>query len=911
MFLKSLGMTTNLGGAEARSLLSELLGRKSLPVAPTPWTPPTPGSVPAPLNPALRYGVTEAVRKPLVGRALAGPGRELKALKGPFESPTFAPGVTPVENPLVNPQSYRAKIARVLGREPESDIARPEILDSGYTLIRNSKGQVLPPSVNQAVRAAHDIPFPEISNLPPPISGGAGLLASEVPVMKATGYANSKIVQALGQRGWLPVSWVVANDPAASRIINLLTRGDGTQARVVEAFFQEIPDAMKWSPETMKNVSRTFYQTMLRPEDEFYSMLRREAPEAMGPATEKLRDVMDRIFTRYVADGVIDPKRRITNYLPVYRERLRVVASGELQIERGSGYIPIPIDDLIRARVPSAAKRRSILTPEDYPRNIPFADTLKLYATQYGRHVAVREIMPELKAALAEIKDPAIKQYMGEHVNYWLGASGKPTSEFWRRVREVQFVRTIGFSVLSPFVNTLQRLNTFAVVRPSAFFQALTDTRNPERMALVKKAGLNIESDVLRKLGIDEALETTGSGRFWDKIVKVSGKMFSASERGNKTHAFLAGLREGEAQGIVGERELIEFGRKMMNETQFIHSRANMVPKFRGDIWRTFGQFQTFRLNQTHFMLRLFEEAQQGAMKGEWDRTLPFIKFWVPSLILSGAAGLPLGQWGEEEATRSIWKRAMIIPGLPELIFGVSLQHQLGLGTIGAEDLNSWMFYLPGPAFGHVQGLLGIGFDKSAGRGFDFSRAGWPLTPQERAGLIAQSLPGGVQLNRILTALRLVQNDGQFRQALDMSEAFGLKPSDGKLLSDNAASLEQIVLQAAGLPPAFRGRERYAADREMSAEHALSRAHGKAADFLAAGRVTDAAEVMQSFNESYKDVLSGPVSGPTSSLVKKSRLERIMPPGLVKKMPVGLRSSEYAFGPPSSLWATLASEVNP
>jgi len=102
-------------------------------------------------------------------------------------------------------------------------------------------------------------------------------------------------------------------------------------------------------------------------------MLQREAPEAVGESVSKLRDVMDRVFTRYVADGVIRPEQRMTNYLPVYRDKLRVVASGELQIERGTGYQPVPIEDLIRARAPVSTRRRSIMTPEDYPQNIPFA----------------------------------------------------------------------------------------------------------------------------------------------------------------------------------------------------------------------------------------------------------------------------------------------------------------------------------------------------------------------------------------------------------------------------------------------------------------------------------------------------------------------------------------------------------
>ena len=77
------------------------------------------------------------------------------------------------------------------------------------------------------------------------------------------------------------------------------------------------------------------------------------------------------------------------------------------------------------------------------------------------------------------------------------------------------------------------------------------------------------------------------------------------------------------------------------------------------------------------------------------------------------------------------------------------------------------------------------------------------------------------------------------------------------------------------------------------------------------GRVMEAMKVMSEFNESYKDVLPGPVAGPTAASVKKAGFERLAPPWLAKRMPVGLRSSEYAFGPPASLWSTLASEVSP
>ena len=93
------------------------------------------------------------------------------------------------------------------------------------------------------------------------------------------------------------------------------------------------------------------------------------------------------------------------------------------------------------------------------------------------------------------------------------------------------------------------------------------------------------------------------------------------------------------------------------------------------------------------------------------------------------------------------------------------------------------LFFLPGPSVGHAQALIGTALGIDAGHGVDLTQVGRELSRQERAQLLVQQLPGGLQLNRIFNALRLIQNNGEFRRGMDFSEALGLKMATGDLLA--------------------------------------------------------------------------------------------------------------------------------
>src|SRR5712671_3957600 len=96
------------------------------------------------------------------------------------------------------------------------------------------------------------------------------------------------------------------------------------------------------------------------------------------------------------------------------------------------------------------------------------------------------------------------------------------------------------------------------------------------------------------------------------KLNQFGGKLFAGSYSGNRMHAWMAGLRDAEEQGLVGNAQL-RYADKIMNDTQFIHTGANMPAATRGPFGHTVMQFKQFQLNQAAFMMNLLGDATDGA----------------------------------------------------------------------------------------------------------------------------------------------------------------------------------------------------------------------------------------------------------------------------------------------------------
>lgn len=825
-------------------------------------------------------GIVQSVEAPAMDTRVAR--------KTPFRVPVITHDITNLsgahEAGLADPIAVKNRLNTALGIDVGGGAGDGVRLMTGVDALRRGKSWILPHDVNIMARILDDVPFGDYTL---GCFYGSPCRADDAMHLLKPGWSPRGAVSWLGRKLATP-RWFLAGT-AAEKIPQVLAEAEGRMMQFREKLYEASAPFLGWSDDTKRSLQRVFYQHMRSTPDQFANAVRQEVPEATD-ALPVLQDILANIRADYMQWGVLRPFQKWNNYFPVVRERLMVTERGIMEIERGDGYMPIPVQNLISPRNPVFAKTRSLTGPDDFPRNISFDDTLRLYFTQYARYRAVREIQPELNEILRQTPDDT-KQYVADLVNFWMGEpqSAKRMSDMGRYLRQFQFTRTIGASILSPLVNTLQRVNTWSLVSTPAFLRAFTDMKDPERLKLMGRAGL---TSLLGKFDVPEDVVGGGAiSNFAQKLSDVSGKFFEISERNNKIHAFMAGLREAERRGLEGDKAT-QFAKNVMWDTQFIQTRANVPEAFRGEFGRFVGQFQTYRLNQVHFMTRLIDEAWDGAKRGDIKSMLPLVKYLTASVAIGGGGSVMFGDWGEEKLTRLALGRAMDIPGLPELL-GVSLKTQMALGSVNADDLEGFLFFLPGPTATYLQGLIGTVAGVSFGRGLDMAQLGRPLTYDERVRFLIQSVPvGGLQLARAVNALRLLQTDGDFRRAMDLSEALGMRPPSGELLAMHSAEMSEILGAAIGLPSAERLKELRQLERQRTLTTERQKVMQQAADYWEAGNYDHAMKLIDRYHRNYGAEGAAPVLMPSIQSLKNARERRMTPPGLRMRPPGDLLGHE-------------------
>mgnify|MGYP001559976209 CR=1 FL=1 len=742
-----------------------------------------------------------------------------------------------------------------------------------------------------------------------PLSNPGQHSVSDLYPLKATGYANAVRLGEKNIRFGYVVqpSYLYAGIPGLEELPMVKDMAMAKAVMIQNSMREAFSDIFSLPAETKEQARKIFLDYSKATPEAFEAKIAQDLPEAL-PAIQKYQDIMKRIYYEYVAEGVLKPGQRITNYFPDVRESLGVFPKGEMHVEYGiREYIPIEIEDLIRTHIPIFAKSRTLDIEKDFTRIKTFDQMLEMYIAQYARFKAIREAIPEIEQRVKDVPD-YLQLRVADDLNAFFGFKdpAKRIGEFWSTVlsgaREYQFARTIGHNALSPIMNYFQKLNTFAVVGPSAFFQALQDTSDPARLAIARQAGLldSVHKDqIVKELGISPSVP-----QWWSTI--RGGKWFQRVEGDNQLHAFMAGLRKAEQVGVTDQSDQTKFAWRIMNDTQFITSSgADQAPWMRNEALKTLGQFKSFQINQLRFMTRMVEQAMSGVASGDVDKFKegvgPIIRYFGPIVALLGPTGLMPGDWTDEDAAKTIIGRAAYIPGILPLL-GVSLQHQLGLGSVGIEDINSFMFYMPGPTVGFIQSLIGSATGTSAGRGADLSRVSQSLSPDEQMRMQVSLLPGGVQLNRMLQALRLVQSDGEFRKSLDWGEFIGVAPGSGDLLAEHAARSEQMLTQALGMPTIEKERERVRVSNQEKIMHQHDVAVKQASDYMNSGRIDKAREEMLKFVGMYKDdEFVGnidPMSLLTKASIEAARKRHDLPPVKRRLAPKWARNWDSFISPP-------------
>jgi len=567
--------------------------------------------------------------------------------------------------------------------------------------------------------------------------------------------------------------------------------------------------------------------------------------------------ILEEMGNDLVAMKKLDPKDLVGNYLPFVREK--VMAERAQLVELAEGYFPIHIESQIKgeARAFFLNRRRYDIPPKE----ATLEELLNTTINAFSRVVTNSVIFPRIKE-LMPLVSPQKADYVAALFNYYVGHPSTQVEHlgkaFTEIVKTAEFWRTMGASILSPIVNTTQRLNILGMVDVGSFMKGLIPNQalrmtakgmgilGRDQLAFADIAGAEGLYAGLRK-GIRDINRAIGLPFFW-------------SENSNKIHAFQAGFYHAKSRNWP-ESAALQYGAYVAERTQFA-SRIGRTPEFaRNDLGSVVGQFKTFAINQLGFTEQLIRSDPRGAAR-----------FMLGTLTLFGTDAIAPG--ADLEFTRRVYgKPFKVFPGLVGYM-GAALADQTSMWGLNYDDMQRIATNLPGPAFEHVQSIAAAITGINMGNGTDLSDFGMPLTPDQRASKILRSAPiGGSQANRFRMAAKLFKAGEVDRAALTLKQALGAEEAEGPL--HQKVSRGEAMMKAMGLTSQRMFELNQLTDLQRSAAEEYRTFQGRMSDLRVRGRNAEASQLLERFKQRYPEISTIIPSLPSL----KEAMERRVKPG--------------------------------
>ncbi len=187
--------------------------------------------------------------------------------------------------------------------------------------------------------------------------------------------------------------------------------------------------------------------------------------------------------------------------------------------------------------------------------------------------------------------DNAIDNTIKQLVGYKYGA--RPWTAFTRTARQLGYRGALGLNLGSALRNLTQGANTYAKLGEK--YTAIG------YMNLVKNGSKELHDvGVLRNDFIqDRSMNATR--KFWEKTDKGLFFFFETAEMINRGAAYYGAKAQAIAKGM-NEQQAIEYGKKVVRDTQFTFGQVDTPAILGSDIGKTLGQFQTYNLKQAEFL---------------------------------------------------------------------------------------------------------------------------------------------------------------------------------------------------------------------------------------------------------------------------------------------------------------------
>jgi hypothetical protein len=195
-------------------------------------------------------------------------------------------------------------------------------------------------------------------------------------------------------------------------------------------------------------------------------------------------------------------------------------------------------------------------------------------------------------------------------------------------------VTKLGFlNLASGMINLTQNINTFAKVPVKHYAWAVRVSKagaklNPKHKRLLQRIGVEFDLG-MADMGGHSMTHRAG------RLASASMYPFSKGENMNRNIAALSAYRWAKQDLGYGERQALDFARMMVDLTQHNYSAADAGRIFQNPAGRLLGQFKPFAIKQMSFIYHHLDYKNPSEV----------MKFWTPTLLLSGLAGIPMAEW--------------------------------------------------------------------------------------------------------------------------------------------------------------------------------------------------------------------------------------------------------------------------
>lgn len=199
--------------------------------------------------------------------------------------------------------------------------------------------------------------------------------------------------------------------------------------------------------------------------------------------------------------------------------------------------------------------------------------------------------------------DNGIKQLIG----YRLGQ--RPTLAVTKFLRQMTYRAMLGGNISSALKNISQGINTYAKLGEKYTTLGYIN--------LFKRgAKAELEAEGILNAGFIEDRALSSTKKILEKFDKTLFYFFEKAEHINRGAAYFGAKAQGLKKGM-SEKEAIEYGKKIVRDTQFTFGKIDTPLILSSDIGKTIGQFQSFTTKQFEFLGEMAKAAMKGDQKAK------------------------------------------------------------------------------------------------------------------------------------------------------------------------------------------------------------------------------------------------------------------------------------------------------